>query len=521
MRYNIIGLFKRLAGLLVMAVLIPALVSCDDFLDEESHHSLSDNNHWATLEDARGGLIGIYGLMRSALAENNTQWACGDLRLGDFTANSRKDLNAIIHNNLDLNIATIDDISDWRRFYAVVNAAAVFIDNVGNVEKKDQAYSEEAMKWDIAQARTLRALSYFYMVRIWGDVPLITQAYDNGSFPNMTRTPATQVLSYVKNELTAAAKDLPYAFGTSNNQYYRQDPSFWQGVVFNKLSAYAILAHVCAWSGNYADAETYSGFVCDNYSKLSIKQMVMAVSDIVDPVGLFNGTSGGDDRRLVSLNTAIRNGEFEATQSGHIEEWTLCTPYTPKAQPDLYVSRDSLIAIYPDANDQRCGIDTTTMKYYTNYVDMSGAVPVFIKSRVIQDGKSENGNFAVYGSSILFSRLEDMLLLHAEALAVLNRTDEALQDLNELRSNRGVTKVSFNRDFGGNKNRLIDFIFAERRRELIGEGHRWYDLIRRQRLLKDNPGLLELIDKGGIYWPVSEKVLHNNPSLNQNTYWTE
>lgn len=520
MRYNIKITFRKAVGVLCIAGLLGGLASCSSFFDEESHHVLPDGNRWSTLEDARSGLMGMYGLMRAALADNNTQWACGDLRYGDFTANNRKDLNAIIHNDLDMNIGMIDEIADWRRFYAVVNAAAVFMDNVGKVEQQDQAYSEDAMKWDIAQARTLRALAYFYMVRIWGDVPLITQAYDNGTFPNVARTPAKEVLAYAKNELIAAAKDLPYAFGSDNNQYYRQKPSFWQGNLFNKLSAYAILAHVCAWEGNYADAETYSGFVYDNYAKLSISQPIMAVSDIVSSTGLFNGTSGNDSRRLVSLNMSI-SGEYGATQTGHLEEWTLCSPYIPRAQADLYVSRDSLLKIYPDANDERCGVDTTTMKYYTNYVNMSADIPVFIKVNVVQNGSADNGNFAIYGSSILLSRMEDMLLLHAESAAALNRTEEAILDVNELRSQRGVTKVSYNRDFGGEQTRLIDFIFAERRRELIGEGHRWYDQIRRQRLLKDNSSFLKLIEEGGIYWPVSEKVLQNNSAITQNTYWTK
>lgn len=521
MRYNMVYTIKKLCLLLGIGSLLVSVTSCSDFFNEESHHVLPDSNHWATLEDARSGLIGVYGLMRAALADNNTQWACGDLRCGDFTSDNRKDLNAIIHNNLDLNIRMIDDIADWRRFYAVVNAASVFIENIGKVEKQDQAYSEENMKWDIAQVRTLRALAYFYMVRIWGDVPLITQSYDNGTFPDVSRTPAMEVLDYAKKELIAAAKDLPYILGSNNNQYYRQSPDYWKGVVFNKLSAYAILAHVCAWMGNYADAETYSGFVCDNYSQLSLNTLVTPISDVVSSTGLFNGTYGGNARRLVSLNTAISNGEYEVTQNGHLEAWTLCTPYIPKAKADLYVSRDSLLSIYPDVNDLRCGVDTTSMKYYSNYVNMSTSIPIFIKENVVQDGKQENGNFAVYGSTILVSRLEDMLLLHAEALAVLNRVDEAISDLNELRSERGVSKVSYNRDFGSSQRRLIDFVFAERRRELIGEGHRWYDIVRRQRLLKDNPALSQLIEEGGIYWPISEKVILENPVIVQNAYWTK
>ena len=86
----------------------------------------------------------------------------------------------------------------------------------------------------------------------------------------------------------------------------------------------------------------------------------------------------------------------------------------------------------------------------------------------VQNGAGKDGDFAVFGSSILLSRMEDMLLLRAEALAVLNRVDDAVEQLNLLRVKRGLSQVSFKKNFGEDVNKLIDNIFAERRRELIG-----------------------------------------------------
>ena len=80
----------------------------------------------------------------------------------------------------------------------------------------DRSYSEQNLKYDIAQITRFEGICLFYMVRIWGDVPLVTYSYDNGTFPSMPRTDAQTVLSYAKAELLTAIKDLPYQYGYSN-----------------------------------------------------------------------------------------------------------------------------------------------------------------------------------------------------------------------------------------------------------------------------------------------------------------
>lgn len=81
------------------------------------------------MTDTRAALFGVYGLMRTALGENNTFWAVGDLRLGDFSVRMRDDLQAIRENRLDAPYKNIRQISNWNRFYRVINAACVFIEN--------------------------------------------------------------------------------------------------------------------------------------------------------------------------------------------------------------------------------------------------------------------------------------------------------------------------------------------------------------------------------------------------------
>jgi hypothetical protein len=190
---------------------------------------------------------------------------------------------------------------------------------------------------------------------------------------------------------------------------------------------------------------------------------------------------------------------------------TLATPLISKQRPDIYVSKDSINNIFTDISDVRFGRDTLSGVYSENYfTNYEGDMPIFSKIKVIGDGSSTS--LAVYSSSIVPERLEEIYLLRAEAFAVMNQTTDAITALNKIKSIRGV--ALYDGDGGAP---LIRAIFEERRRELMGEGWRWYDLIRENRLLRENPDFNTMLDKGGIYWPVAQKNVTG--VVMQNPYW--
>src|SRR5690606_9531855 len=104
--------------------------------------------------------------------------------------------------------------------------------------------------------------------------------------------------------------------------------------------------------------------------------------------------------------------------------------------------------------------------------------------------------------------------LRAEALAVLGEQNGAIDLLNRIRENRGL--LNYSPESNGD---LIDAIFLERQRELMGEGHRWYDIVRYNKIKNNDPEFIERIQNGGIYWPISEAILQQNSLLVQNTFW--
>ena len=110
-----------------------SLSSCSDKLNITSGEVASETLQWSSISDTKSGLLGTYGLLRAALLENNSHWMYGELRSGDLISYSRADLSAINNNNLKASYPLIKDLTNWRRFYAVINAASVFIERAPEV----------------------------------------------------------------------------------------------------------------------------------------------------------------------------------------------------------------------------------------------------------------------------------------------------------------------------------------------------------------------------------------------------
>ena len=495
---------------------VSAICSCTKRLEAPNRSVAGEELHWKSMSETQAGLMGIYGLMRSAMVSNNAHWLYGDVRGGDFSIYSRADLAAIKSNTLNASFPIIQSLSNWQRFYAVINAASVFIEKSPKVHAVDNRYTETNLKLDIAQARALRAFAYFYMVRIWGDVPLLTKSFDNGSFEAIGKNTSEEVLSYAEKELKSCLEDLPYKFGSDNNKYYGNDWWYWNRVLIGRLGAYSILSHIAAWQGKYVDVEAYTKEVLDNSEWGNVKRSTNLTgtwegdAGLTGNYGIFANNYGLG--QLVAFNASYWTAE--ATNSGHLEQLTLANPIVKKEFPDIYVSKDSINNIFEDLDDKRFGLDTVNdlyrEVYFTGYKNQ---IPIFIKVKIIRDGV-DNGDYAVFGSNLVFTRAEEIILLRAEALAVLGNRTDAIELLNSVRSSRGLSPYSTL-----STRPVIDEIFEERRRELMGEGWRFYDLVRYNKIKGSDPKFNNLIANKGIYWPVATDILNRNSKLTQNDYW--
>lgn len=221
---------------------------------------------------------------------------------------------------------------------------------------------------------------------------------------------------------------------------------------------------------------------------------------------------GRQNNHLFALNFLFEH--LEQSFTGHIEELTLARPVVSKLLPDIYIPKDTILAIFDEPLDERFSLDTLTGEPTSEryFVAFNTSVPIFSKIKVIRNGVADP-TFRMYSSAIVFTRLEEIALLRAEALASLNDRAGAIELLNSIRGLRALPPYE-----EGNGD-LIDAIFRERKRELLGEGWHWYDLVRYRKIKRNSPEFQQLINEGGIYWPIAGSLLTQNPELVQTPYW--
>lgn len=496
-------MFRQYKSILFLAVLGSICVSsCKKMLDVPSHRAVAEQNMWQTKNDAWAGSFACYGLVRAALVNENAYWVYGDLRGGDFSITKRGDLQAVTNNELTSNYATMDQWRDWRRFYAAIDQCNVAIENLPKVPQRDYRYSKSEMKLDLAQVRVLRAFLYFYMVRVWGDVPFLNQA-TGGNFDNVAKTDQKTILAFCAAEAQAAFKNLPWryngTFPEAPGDYRGQEDAHFAGVAVSKGVALTLLAHLYAWQHDYQKAAEYCDQIVDNQK--DSKYTLVTTDELTKLDGVFRGRKAGYN--IFQLDFNVDHAEYSTT--GQLEDWTLREPHIPKKESEIYISKDSIIEIFNETGDSR-------EDYY--FTRMEEEHPEFYKLKQLNSIMT-NPPLRFYTSAVVIYRYEELFLLRAEARTALGRIEDAISDLNLVRAQRGLQPLTSPQS----KEDMVNYILQERRRELIGEGWRWFDLIRLGKVAQYSNLTQEQISEGGIYWPISKSAMQQNSLLEQQNYW--
>jgi tetratricopeptide (TPR) repeat protein len=502
---------KRVLAAFLLVIML-AETSCKKWLDEKPINTVTEDQAWKNGTDAEGAVAAAFAIFRRGLSgltkddtpstTRNGSWGdyyfWGDSRSGDWiTPNNDGDWNAGFQNHL-IARTQLEPMTNWRLFYRAIEQCNLVLEKIPAI---NDGLTAERKAQLIADARFLRALSHFYAARIWGDVPINVRARNVDA---LGRSPLNEVLKMVVSEVDLALPNLVWL-----NKGTRKE-AMSRG---NKGAALALKAHALMWLKDYQGASDAMKQIVDNNTfRLVPANQLRALFD-----------TGESDEIIFEMYYDVKKGEF-SDYYGHIMTYYLTNPYTSRGELSLAVPKSKILEIFPDyARDKS---DKRVPEFFESIdfsVSSSELRPVladplangeraimFAKFRKVKDR-----SYNLMDAPVPIFRLADILLLKAEADARLGRVADALENLNKVRTRAGIPL--FTRD---DAPVVIDEVLAERRRELIGEFHRVYDLVRLGRLHEFNPYITEQGEKDGAgFFPVSDEAFANNPNMEQTYYW--
>ena len=179
------------------------LYSCEDFLDLKPIDFPTEETFYKDIEGLEGGIIGAYDEMQSGNQYNGTFMTLMEIR-GDNVANENSGASGGIHYQIEEFTETPANTNfqnAWQSLYKVVYRTNLILQNVDNVQM-----SETQKNNIVGQASFLRGLAYFNLVRLWGNVPLITEVQTVDEARENFREDKSKIYEQIIIDLTNAKK---------------------------------------------------------------------------------------------------------------------------------------------------------------------------------------------------------------------------------------------------------------------------------------------------------------------------
>ncbi|MCF2504647.1 RagB/SusD family nutrient uptake outer membrane protein [Dyadobacter sp. CY107] len=510
-----------------IAFLSLGLSSCSEFLKEEPEAFLSEEQYYKTQTDAINAVNAVYFFLNSGGSSvqtpYNTLFNTGMNMAGDdedpgpgATNPDVRSLSVLAHSATNLRIYEI-----WQQHYAAIKKANVVLEKIPAIEF-DNALKERLL----GEAKFLRALYYFNLVRLYGDVPLIKE-YQKSVDPagyEIAKSPSGEVYASIEKDLIEAAAVLPASYASPNVGRATSG------------AAKAILAKV------YLTKASLPLNVTAHY-----KDAVATAEQVLSPADGGTGAYGYD---LVSnyaevFLPAFKNNKehiFSAQfKSNSLNQGNAETPRAILSGiPGLNGNYAHMVRFYTNGEDKSFSIyklfkpqdkrrNVTFVRSFTSPANGRVYALPIVNPAVPNDSTPFWGKWwdpastAVTNQSaanVPIIRYAELLLIHAEAENEANGpTAKAYKSLNRVRTRAGLPNLTA----GLSKDQFRDSLYLDRRLEVVYEYQRWFDLIRQ----KDGSGKSTFVanlvkvgktnaaDKHRLY-PLPQSEIDNNKLLVQN-----
>ena len=169
--------FNTLKALFLL-LLVSGGTACNSWLDVKPENEQPNDEFWNNKEEVDAVMMGAYQQLRNSL-ELLVRW--GELR-GDAMIlgpglTSNENMLAV----KGLEIKDTNPICKWQQFYNAIGRCNAVIRYAADVLPRDKTFTQKACDAYVAEAKWVRALCYFYLVRTFRDVPYVTKPYLNDS----------------------------------------------------------------------------------------------------------------------------------------------------------------------------------------------------------------------------------------------------------------------------------------------------------------------------------------------------
>ncbi|MGN6420267.1 MAG: RagB/SusD family nutrient uptake outer membrane protein [Pseudobacter sp.] len=490
---------KYTPALLLFTILTGTLVSCTKLVEvDEPINSITAEKMFRTEAQAEGALAGVYNSLihgpRTAAGSSpanailngfagGLSTLAGGLSAGELIMSSgNRDAYALATNTLTLTNNSMTN-TIWTSAYNAIYHANAVIEGIAGAQNSTMRDSVKVQY--TAEAKFLRAFSYFHLVNFFGEVP-VTLTVDFSKTVNIPRSPVPVVYAQILRDLLDAERDLPATYAAGKNLRVR----------VNKWGAKAMLAKVYLYMG-------------DNGQAAAKASEVIAESGLFQLMPLNDIFLSGSREAILQFKQTNQDATLRnAVSEGHYFI-PVGDPY--KAPAGVWVS-DQLLAAFEEG-DQRKEVWLDSTLQTTNGLNVKVWYPVKYKH-------SRNMSVLNAPSPELYMvlRLADMYLIRAEARA--NGADggytKAIDDLNAVRSRTSLQNLSA----ALNETEVKEAVIHEREIEMFAEwGNRWMDLRRTGRasaVLSAMPLKQPWEGDYQLLYPVPAAEIEANRNLGQN-----
>ena len=502
---------KNLHKYSLIVLLATAGVSCKkDFIERSSLDGTTLTNYYNTAEEVRSLTSTLYGLPWSGY-ENRAMDVIGDVMAGnEYTGSGNGDDAPFLNFTLASTAVRVADA--WKVFYKIGGWTSEYMNALEL--KKSQGGNPAFIDPAIAECHFFRGTVYFYIARIWGDAPIVTEPGKTaitGDF-EIPRYHKADVLRFAMEELQQAENGLPETDPEPGRlTKYSAKGMLAKLYLYNKDYENAkIKAKEVIESGHYDLFADYAGMFNSSKNNNNIESLFSVQHQLTgNPWG--SGNQKNPDRGPGNLQTdeasmwelyiptediknAFEFGDIRRAGSMMEHGWTKpeWKPQNTNAAYNAFMANgykyDTLVAVGDG------GQRSMTLSNIAKYVVGPGAK---------YGGEAVSGMNTGINTMIL--RYADVLLVYAEAILGNNTSttdDEALKAFNKVRARANLSPKS---------SITPDDVLKERRVEFAFEGEYWFD-IQRQGFAKAKQ-IIESQNRGTRDYPFyvsnfTEQMMH-------------